>query len=169
MSRPLTALAAAGLVAFSYVVLTAAATGARVSAPCTLLAAKSGILASDLSMRLKHDAAGRDGTGIDRLVCRDLTNDGRKDMTASISARAIGTEAWVFFRATTSGWQLAFRRIGLVRAQVKVVTAAVVEMDPVFRAGDKRPCCPSGGQKHYRFQWQRGKMVKVRAWHTSGA
>ena len=169
MPRPLTALAAASVVAFTCVVLTAAATGTRVSSPCSLLAAKSGILASNLPLRVKHDAAGRDGTGIDRLVCRDLTSDGRKDMTTSISAGATGIEAWVFFRATTSGWRLAFRRTGLVRARVKVLPTAVVEIDPIFRPGDKRPCCPTGGQNHYRFQWQRGKMVQVRSWHTSGA
>jgi hypothetical protein len=169
MPRPLTALAAAGVAALVCVVLTATASSARLSSPCTLLAAKSGILASDLPMRLKRDAAGRDGTGIDRLICRDLTYDGRKDMTASISARTVGVEAWVFFRASATGWQLAFARTGLVRAQVKVVSVAVVESDPVFRAGDKRPCCPTGGEKHYRFQWQRGKMVKVRSWRTPGA
>jgi hypothetical protein len=120
-------------------------------------------------MGLRHDAAGRDGAGIDRLVCRDLTHDGRKDMTTSISGGATGMEAWVFFRASTSGWRLAFRRTGLVRAQVKVQPTAVVETDPVFRPGDKRPCCPTGGEQHYRFQWQRGKMVKVRSWHSPGA
>jgi hypothetical protein len=117
-------------------------------------------------MGLKHDAAGRNGSGIDRLICRDLTGDGRKDMVASVFSRPRGVEAWVFFRATPSGWSLSFRRTGLLAAHVGVKGKRVVETDPVFRPGDARPCCPSGGQKHYRFQWLRGKMAKVRAWHT---
>jgi len=135
-----------------------------------LLAAKSGILASDLPMRVKHDAAGHAGTGIDRLICRDLTSDGRKDMIASVySGGATGVEAWVFFRAALKGWRLSFSRTRLVLAQVRVSGSAVIETDPVYRVGDKRPCCPTGGQKHLRFQWQRGAMVKVRVWHTRGA
>ncbi len=167
MPRPLTAVAAAGVAAFACIALAAAATGApRAAAPCALLAAKSGILSSNLPMRLKHDAAGREGSGIDRLICRDLTRDGRKDMVASVFSKPRGVEAWVFFRAASSGWRLSFRRTGLVAAQVEVARKGVEETDPVFRPGDARPCCPSGGQKHYRFEWLRGKMAKVRAWHT---
>src|SRR3954464_860508 len=148
MPRPQTAVAAAGAAAFACIVLAATATGApRAAAPCSLLAAKSGILSPDLPMGLKHDAAGRDGSGIDRLICRDLTADGRKDMVASVFSRPRGVEAWVFFRAVPGGWRLSFRRTGLVAAEVDVEGKAVAETDPVFRPGDARPCCPSGGQK----------------------
>jgi hypothetical protein len=120
-----------------------------------------------LPTRIKRDAAGRNGSGIDRLLCRDLTYDGHKDMVASFaSGRAIGVEAWVFFRAAGSGWKLSFRRLDLVRASVKLSGTAVIESDPVYRTSDKRPCCPTGGMQHYRFAWQRGKMVSVRVWHT---
>jgi len=88
-------------------------------------------------------------------------------MVASVaSGRAIGVEAWVFFRGVVSGWKLTFHRIDLVRATVVLSGTAVIESDPVYRVGDKRPCCPSGGLKHFRFEWQRGKMVTVRVWHT---
>src|SRR3954462_6336881 len=98
MPRPMTAVVAAGAAAFASIALAATATGAsRAAAPCTLLAAKSGILSSNLPMGLKHDAAGRDGSGIDRLICRDLTGDGRKDMVASVYSPSRGVEAWVFF------------------------------------------------------------------------
>jgi hypothetical protein len=167
MPRPLSALAAAGVAALALVALTATATGApRAVADCTVLAAKSGILASNLPMRIKHDAAERMGSGIDRLICRDLTGDGRKDMVASVFSKARGIEAWVFFRAMPSEWRLSFRRIDLLAARIGVVRNGVNEVDPVFRQGDQRPCCPSGGQKHYRFVWLRGKMVKIRAWHS---
>lgn len=172
MPPPLHALAATGVAALTGVVMAAGASSASgtAAAPCTLLAAKSGILASKLPMRVKHDAAGRGGSGIDRLICRDLTYDGRTDMVASVySGGAAGVEAWVFFRAVTSGWKLSFHRTGLVRAAIRVSTTSVFESDPVYRVGDKRPCCPTGGRKHYRFQWQRGKMVKVRAWRTRPA
>ncbi|MBA3717562.1 MAG: hypothetical protein H0W87_04960 [Actinobacteria bacterium] len=166
MRRPLTAL----VVALASVVLTAAASSAPAAstAPCTLLAAKSGILASDLPMRVKQDAAGgKGGAGIDRLLCRDLTSDGRKDMVASVySGTAIGVEAWVFFRSVADGWKLSFRRIGLVRARIQLTGVAVIETDPVYRPTDKRPCCPTGGMKHFRFEWQDGKMAKVRVWQT---
>lgn len=167
MPRPVTALAAAGVAAAACIVITATATGApREAASCTLLSAKSEILSSDLPMRVKMDAAGRAGSGIDRLICRDLTGDRRKDMVASVFAKSVGVEAWVFFRAASKGWRLSFRRTGLVRAQVRVSGTGVIETDPIFRPGDTRPCCPTGGLKHYRFEWQRGKMVKIRAWQT---
>jgi len=170
MRRSLPAAAAAGVAAFACVVLTATATSApEATAPCSLLAAKSGILASNLPMRVKKDAAGREGSGIDRLICRDLTADGRKDMVVSVFSKAVGVEAWVFFRAPASGWKLAFWRTGLMRAKVGVSGNAVNETDPVYRPGDMKPCCPTGGQKHYRFKWLRGKMVQVRAWHTGRA
>ena len=167
MGRPLTvATAICGAVLLS-VVLTATASSGPKAPACTLVAAKSGILASKLPMKVKRDAAGRNGSGIDRLICRDLTYDGRRDMIASVySGPAIGVEAWVFFRALRTGWSLAFSRVGLTRAKVQVKLASVVEIDPVYRTGDKRPCCPTGGLKHYRFQWQRGKMAKIRVWHT---
>jgi hypothetical protein len=118
-------------------------------------------------MKVKRDAAGRAGSGIDRLICKDLTYDGRKDMVASVySGAAVGVEAWVFFRAVPSGWRLAFSRSGLVRAKIRVAAVSVLESDPVYRGGDRKPCCPTGGLKHYRFQWQRGKMAKTRVWHT---
>jgi hypothetical protein len=171
MSRPLTALAAAGVVVLAGVFLIASTSSAsRTGAPpCTLLAAKSGILQSNLPIGVKRDAAGHAGSGIDRLICRDLTYDGRKDMVATVySGGQAGVEAWVFFRAVVGGWRLSFDRTGLVRATVRISRTAVIETDPVYRVGDKRPCCPSGGQKHYRFQWQRAKMVKIRVWHTRG-
>ena len=169
MPRPLSALAAAGVAALAAVSLTASVSSARQAAApaCTLLAAKSGILSSDLPMHVKRDAAGHDGAGIDRLICRDLTHDDRKDMVASIYSSPMGIEAWVFFRAT-KGWRLSFRRTGLVRAHIKVSTSAVIETEPIYKPGDKRPCCPTGGERHLRFKWLRGKMVKVAAWHTGG-
>jgi len=167
MPRPLTAAAAAGVAAFCCVVLTTTATSAHeAGAPCTLLDAKSAILASNLPVRVRQDAAGREGSGIDRVICRDLTSDSRKDMVASVYARAVGVEAWVFIRAVRKGWRLDYRRTGLMRAKVSVSSNGVTETDPVYRPGDTKPCCPTGGQKHYRFKWRGGKMVQVRAWHT---
>jgi hypothetical protein len=170
MPRPLTVLAAAGVAVFACVELSGPASSARSSAAptCTLLAAKSGILASDLPMHVKRDAAGHEGAGIDRLICRDLTHDARRDMVASIYSSPMGIEAWVFFRAATKGWRLSFRRTGLVRAHIRVSTSAVIETEPIYKAGDKRPCCPTGGQRHLRFKWRHGKMLKVAAWHTGG-
>ena len=167
-ARPLSALAAAGAAALATVSLTVGGSSARgAAAPtCTLLAAKSGILASDLPLKVRRDAAGRKGTGIDRLICRDLTYDSRKDMVVSVYAGALGMEAWVFFRAAPRGWRLAFRRTGLVRAHIRVSGGGVTETDPIFKPADKRPCCPSGGRRHVRFEWQRGEMVKVRTWRT---
>lgn len=169
MGRPLTVLAAPGVAAVVCVAVTSSATSAvRSAAPCTLLAAKSGILSSNLSTRVKEDAAGRSGSGIDRVICRDLTGDGRKDMVATVYAPAVGIEAWVFFRAATDTWKLSFRRTGLLRANVQTENNSVLESEPIYKAGDKRPCCPTGGRRYYRFKWRRGEMVTVRTWHTRG-
>jgi hypothetical protein len=169
MTRLLTVLAAVGVASLSGVFLTASASSAPDggASACTLLAAKSGILASNLPKRVKRDAVGKEGSGIDRLICHDLTYDGRKDMVASVRAGgAAGVEAWVFFRSVARGWKLSFRRIDLIRAKIKIAGEAIVESDPVYRRGDKRPCCPTGGSKHYRFEWQGGRMLTARVWRT---
>jgi len=165
MPRPLTVLAAAGVAVFACVMLSGTASSAR-TATCTLLAAKSEILDSNLPRQVKRDAAGQSGTGIDRLICRDFTDDNRKDMVASVYSTEVGVEAWVLFRSATKGWKLAFRRTGLIRAEIQASGEAITETRPVYREGDKRPCCPTGGLNHTRFEWRKGKMSKIRAWHT---
>src|SRR5262245_48342502 len=157
MPRPLTVLAATGVAVFAGVIQSGPASSAR-TATCTVLAAKSEILDSKLPKQVKPDAAGQSGTGIDRLFCRDFTDDNRKDMVASVYSTDVGVEAWVLFRATTKGWKLAFRRTGLVRAEIAVSGEVITESRPVYRGGDKRPCCPTGGLNHIRFEWRKGKM-----------
>jgi hypothetical protein len=143
------------------------ASGSAAGRPaCTVLAARAGILSSNLPRRVKLDAGGKYGGGVDKLICRDFTRDGRKDMVATVlSGGTAATEAWVLFRAKKQGWKLAFRRTGLYKAGVKAKGRAVVESDPVFQTNDQN-CCPTGGYDHRRYSWRRGRMQLAHTWHT---
>lgn len=167
MTRPFPVIAAFCSAAVLCLSLAVTASGAPDAVPaCTALAAKAGILSSNLPRKIKQDAAGRTGAGIDRLICRDLTGDGRKDMVASIfSGGTAGVEAWVVFRATSNGWKLVFRRLNLYRAGIRSTPAGIVEFDPVYGANDPN-CCPSRGYDHTLYRWKAGKFVVGRTWHT---
>jgi hypothetical protein len=124
--------------------------------PCTVLIARDRILASSLPQSVKNDAAGMNGGGVDRLICRDVTYDGRPDMTALItSSWSTGVTAWVVFRAKTM-WSLALARVHVHSAAGRYRRGDLVETQPV----------KSGGYDHRRFHWQRRHFVVLRKWHT---
>jgi hypothetical protein len=167
MTRPPTVIAGLCSATVLALSLTVAASSAPVALPaCTALAAKAGILSSNLPRRVKQDATGHFGAGLDRLICRDLTSDGRKDMVASVfSGGTAGVEAWVIFRATSNRWKLAFRRVNLYKVGIRSTPGGIVEIDPVYRANDPN-CCPSGGYDHTLYHWKSGKFSAGRTWHT---
>ncbi|HEX9415918.1 MAG TPA: hypothetical protein VF895_04355 [Gaiellaceae bacterium] len=169
MTRSPTLVAAFCAAAVVALLLSVAASSAGESKlGCTVLAAKVGILSAKLPKKVKLDATGRSGAGIDRLICKDLTGDGRKDMVASVfSGGTAGVEAWVVFRATPRGWKLVFRRLDLYRAGIRLAPAGIVEIDPLYAADGTDPnCCPSRGYDHTLYRWKSGKFVVGRTWHT---
>ncbi len=130
--------------------------------------AKAAIISSkNLPERVRLDATGRYGAGVDTLICRDLTHDGRIDMAASVnSGGTAGIEAWVAFRVTNNRWKMIFHRTGLYKALIRYLAGDIVETDPVYKARDP-VCCPTGGFDHQRFHWRVRRFVVVRTWHTA--
>ena len=133
---------------------------------CSVLTARDRILASTLPQSVKDAAGGMNGGGVDRIICRDVTGDRVTDMTVLVaSGGAARVTAWVVFRARKTSWQLVLRRLNLYRASVSWVNGDLVETVAVLRKTDQI-CCPTGGHNHTRLDWQRGRFVTLRFWHT---
>ena len=96
MPRPLTAVAAAGVAAFACIALAATATGApRAAAPCTLLAAKSGILVlhpADAAQARRRGPGGQRDRPADlpRSHPRRAEGHGRKRLLQAARDRSVG-------------------------------------------------------------------------------
>ncbi|HTZ06620.1 MAG TPA: hypothetical protein VMB53_12850 [Gaiellaceae bacterium] len=133
--------------------------------PCAIPAARRAILAAPALRTLRPTL--ENGGGPDRVICHDLTRDGRGDMAVTIfSGGTAGDIAWVVFRRTAAGgWKLAHAQlhayeVGLVRRG-----ADLVESQPIYRRNDPN-CCPSGGFDHTRYHWNGSRFVVTRRTHT---
>jgi hypothetical protein len=136
------------------------------SSTCSRAAARRAIAASKLPQRVKIDASGRYGAGIDRVICRDLTGDDQQEMIASIfSGGTAGDHSWLVFAPTQRGWKLAFRRLNLYKVGIRAESNGIVETLPVYNPDDPN-CCPSGGFDHRLYRWSRGRFAVARSWHT---
>ena len=161
-------IAAASLWALTFAVGSPAMHGAATRPKCSVLTARDRILMSSLPRRIKDAVAGKNGGGVDRIICRDVTRDRRKDMAVLIASG--GPEegnAWVVFRNKRGRWKLALRRLRVYQASVKVKHADLIEVSAVLLKDDDK-CCPTGGYDHRRFRWKPnvGHFVVVRFWHT---
>lgn len=158
MVRGLLAIVAAAL---------AVAAPAPAAQACTHAAAKAAVIASTLPKRWKDSVTLYARTeGIAGLLCRDLTGDGRADMTVVFySGGTAGDVAWVVFRRVGSGWRLVLRRLGGYKISVTVTGGDPVEGQPIYLRDDGN-CCPTGGVDHTRFHWSGTQFLVVRKWHT---
>jgi len=160
--RALRPLLVATTVGLALVVV--APSGARVDVagnklPCTVLVARDRIIASPrLPRSVRNDAAGMNGGGVDHLICRDVTRDGRADMTVLITSTGTsGVTAWVTFRAKKTKWSFALARVHVHKCVVKYKHGDLVETQPAT----------AGGFDHRRYHWQNAHFVVVRKWHTA--
>ena len=108
------------------------------------------------------------GVGIegapDRLLCFDLTRDGRRDLALTVaSGGTAGDVAWLVLVGTPTG-----SRVALARGGYKLLLVRrgrdLVETDPVYRNNDPN-CCPTGGFDHTRWRWNGHRFAVVRSWH----
>jgi hypothetical protein len=107
----------------------------------------------------------RYGGGVDTLICRDLTGDGKLDMAFTVfSGGTAGDTAWVVLRQSGEGWRVAFRQLDVYKVGLTRAGRDLVESMPVYRRNDAN-CCPSGGFDHRRLHWNGRTFVVVRAWH----
>jgi len=107
----------------------------------------------------------QNGGGVDTLICRDLTGDGRGDLAFTVfSGGTAGDIAWVVLRRTPTGWRVAYFRRNAYKVGLRRVGSDLVESQPVYRTNDPN-CCPTGGFDHRRFRWNGRALVVVRRWH----
>jgi len=159
--RALRFLLAATTVGLALVVVAPSGAHVDVAAnklPCTVFVARARIISSTkLPRSVRNDAAGMNGGGVDHLICRDVTADGRKDMTVLIATTATsGVTAWVTFRAKKK-WSLALARVHVTKCVVKYKRGDLVETQPA----------QTGGFDHRRYHWRDAHFVVVRKWHTA--
>jgi len=101
----------------------------------------------------------------DKVLCFDLTGDGRADMAVSLfSGGTAGDVGWLFFVPDGAGWRLARSgsgyKLGLFRSG-----SGLLEVQPVYRKNDSN-CCPTGGFDRTLYRWRGGRLVVARSWHT---
>ena len=107
------------------------------------------------------------GGGPDRVICHDLTRDGRGDMAVRIfSGGTAGDIAWVVFRRTAAGgWRLAHAQLHAYKVRLVRRGTDLVESQPIYRKNDPN-CCPSGGLEETRYHWNGRRFVVTRRTHT---
>ena len=131
MIGPRSLAAVAAVVIFGalvFAVTSAAMHDAAARPKCSVLTARDKILSSDLPQRVKDEVGGVNGGGVDRLICRDVTRDSRKDMTVLIaSGGPSAVDAWVVFRNKKGRWKLALRRLHVYQASVRTSRGNLVE------------------------------------------
>lgn len=164
--RPRLALLALLLVV---VVLSAptSASAAPVAAPtCSKAAARKAIRATKATRPLRATLDSPYGA-VAQLICRDLTHDGVRDMTVSITGGGTADiTGWAIFRAVGRRWRPVLVRPDGVHFRIRLTRADEVwEQYPVYRVEDAG-CCPTGGFENRRFRWGRTRFTVARHWHT---
>jgi hypothetical protein len=153
--------------AFAVLALLAAARPAMAAPPCTRAAAKAEILGNTHLKPVWPTL--KAGGGVDRVYCRDLTRDGKPDMTATIySGGTAGDIAWFVFRRVGAKWRLSLGHLKAYKVSVGFKSGDVIETQPLYRKDDPN-CCPTGGFDHRRFHWKQGQFVLARRWHDAHA
>jgi hypothetical protein len=155
------------LLAAALAALAATASAQAAPAACGLGAAKAAIRSTNLKMNLLGGGATKvDPGSADKVICFDLTRDGKADMAVTIaSGGTAGDVGFAVFRATPAGWVVALKsegyKVGLWR-----VGGDLVSSQPIYKKNDPN-CCPTGGFDHSRYHWNGRKFVIARNYHTS--
>jgi hypothetical protein len=99
--------------------------------------------------------------GVDRLICRDFTGDGRRDMafTRAVTGSA-GTIGWGIFIADKRRWRLALVREDETQVGIKADGRELLRSRPIHRPGDAN-CCPTGGATIEAYRFEGGRFAKV--------
>jgi hypothetical protein len=141
----------------------AASAGVDASA-CTKAAANAAIRASTLPTDVK-DLTRQRLAGVDKLICHDLTRDGRRDMAVTLaSGGTAGDIAWAAFARAGTHWRLVAANANGYKLGLFLAGRDLVESQPVYRKQDPN-CCPTGGFDHRRFHWNGHALAVVRRWH----
>jgi hypothetical protein len=152
------------------VVLVSALVAAQAASPaatlgCSSKAARAAIAAARPRLALTGDKELITPGMADKVLCFDVTGDGRTDMAVSLfSGGTAGDVGWLVFARRGAGWRLAGSgtgyKLGLFRSGRRLVA-----VQPVFRKNDPN-CCPTGGYDWTSLRWNGRRLVVARSWHT---
>jgi hypothetical protein len=132
---------------------------------CSSAAARAAIAAAKPRLALIGDKVLIAPGMADKVLCFDVTGDGRADMTVSLfSGGTAGDVGWLFFVPRGAGWRLAGSgtgyKMGLFRSGSRLLA-----VQPVYRKNDPN-CCPTGGFDRTLYRWNGTRLVVARSWHT---
>lgn len=144
----------------------AAAPSPAGAASCSQAGARAAIAAAKLRLRLiGPDKVLVSPSQASRVLCFDLTRDGKTDMAVSIaSGGTAGDIGFVVFVAAGSGWKVALTGAGY-KLGIRREDGDLVTVQPVYNDNDPN-CCPTGGFDHTRYHWNGKRFVVARTWHT---
>ena len=147
--------------------LVTAPTAAAAPPPCTKAAARQAIRTAPAAAALRATLDGPFAR-IAQLWCRDVTRDGRGDMTVTVSGGGTAdVVGWAVFRTVAARRRLVLVRTGHQHVRLRVTGRAELwEQYPVYRPRDPG-CCPTGGYENRRFRWTGDRFVVARRWHTA--
>lgn len=132
-------------------------------APCSAAAARASILAAPSLRSLRPTM--REGGGVGRLICHDLTRDGEAELAATIfSGGTAGDIAWVVFKRSNGKWLLVFKRLDVYKIGLFRLGGDLADSQPIYLKNDPN-CCPTGGFDHRRYHWNGSRFALVRSWH----
>jgi hypothetical protein len=104
--------------------------------------------------------------GVDRVICADLTGDGRPELAVTFfSGGTAGDTGWAVFVSSGHGWRVAFRQLRAYKVGLYARGGDLVEVQPIYRASDPN-CCPTGGFAHRSVHWNGRRFAVVRRWLT---
>jgi hypothetical protein len=156
----------ASIVGAAVLVVAATASPASSASPtCSQAAARAAIAQAKPRLALIGDKVLTTPEQADRVLCFDVTGDGRTDMAVSLaSGGTAGDVGWLLFVPNDARWRLARSgtgyKLGLQRSGSKLEV-----VQPVYRAKDPN-CCPSGGFDRTLYRWDGSRLVVARASHT---
>jgi hypothetical protein len=144
---------------------------AGTTSKCSKKAARAAILGSSFGRSIRRKlrrfvkvgAGPILGYGIWKLLCKDVTRDGRKEMIVALTCCTSGTPTpWAIFERQRRAWRPVFqvvsRKVSLWGLRVNA-DSDVIEKLPRFKPGDAL-CCPSSFS--YRMTHWNGSRFVVR-------
>ena len=96
---------------------------------------------------------------VSKLVCHDLTGDGKADMAVMLDCcTKVSPTPFAIFRPDGMHWKLAYRSSTLLISKMRRKGLTVRLKHPVYRRTDKA-CCPSSHTR-WAVRWRTNRFVR---------
>jgi hypothetical protein len=103
--------------------------------------------------------------GIQRIICADVTQDGRADATVvEASGGSAGIGPWLVIQARPVGWRVIFWRNELAGG-LKVRNGRISNEWTDYEPTDIH-CCPTGAIEHRTYGWNGHRIVLLKMWKS---